>query len=130
MDVKRYGLVSTLFSLSRYVPKLNEEEKLKEQLKKFADGETRIKKMEAHPLDADSVVDRRCESLLKKGFVSVLYSMGKVKTAMTETMQETIAQVLLAFSTCPRNRGKLVQDGGVKVSNHHIVDKLFPLFDV
>jgi len=107
-------VLSILGNLSRYVQRLPDEKRLQEQLLQFAEG-GRLGTGKLHVFDEDSYVDRRCERLLHLDFVSLLFDMEKDRKIITETSRENIAKVLLAFATCPKNRGKLVQAGGVKI---------------
>jgi len=102
----QYGISSTLSNLSVYQPKLSEEQqqimKLKEIAKEYVP--------KTHPLDEDEAVEKRVTGLVNTGAVTALVALSKTSSA---NIREALANIFHSMATNPKNRGTIVQQGGV-----------------
>ncbi|CAG8594056.1 9650_t:CDS:1, partial [Ambispora leptoticha] len=78
------------------------------KLKKLA-GEAST--LEPDPLDSEEHVLKRNQHVLKSGAISVLNMLAK---SSSQIIRQSVAQVFLNLSTDQKNRGAIVQQGGVK----------------
>ncbi|KAJ3064585.1 Dipeptidyl aminopeptidase [Podochytrium sp. JEL0797] len=109
MDDKaiQYGIVSVFSNLTHQRKRLGEEEEQLMKLKEVA-GENVVK---PDPLDDDKRVEMRCIKLMAAGITSPL---GAISAGATVSLASAISQLYLNLCVDKRNRGRIVQDGGVK----------------
>lgn len=105
-----YGALSIFQNLTRYRPLLTEEEKKMTQLKAYANAEGKIGGMDI--LDDDEHVDARCKAVFEAGITPVLVAHGKHDSAASLGI---IVNIILSLTTIKGIRGKLAQQGAVKL---------------
>ncbi|KAJ3264380.1 hypothetical protein HDU77_008684 [Chytriomyces hyalinus] len=103
----QYGVVTIFTNLTALRRRLSEEEEQLMKLKEVS-GEAVMK---ADPLDDDKQVEARGIKLVAAGLVSPLCA---ISASATVSLSAAIAQLFLNLCNDKRNRGKIVQDGGVK----------------
>ncbi|OAA74799.1 Armadillo-like helical [Akanthomyces lecanii RCEF 1005] len=105
-----YGALSIFQNLTRYRPLLTEEERKMSQLKAYANAEGKIPGMDM--LDDDEHVDARCKAVFEAGITPVLVAHGKHDSAAALGI---IVSIILSLTTIKSIRGKLAQQGAVKL---------------
>ncbi|KAJ3412012.1 hypothetical protein HDV05_001393 [Chytridiales sp. JEL 0842] len=103
----QFGVASIWSNLCAYRKRLSEEEKQILKLRETA-GES-VPKDDRN--DDDDAVAKRTVKLTSMGIVASLNVMAKDSSP---ALGEVIARVILNLSTDKRNRGRIVQDGGIK----------------
>lgn len=106
-----YGGLMIILNLTKYLPNLSEEQKKMSQLKAYASA-SNAKAAEPHPLDVDEQVTSRCNAVIDAGVMPLLVECGK---SNLNSIQDLTAKILLALSKNPKTRGKLAQQGAVKL---------------
>lgn len=105
----RFGVLTVLVNVTKYLPVLSEEQKHLSQLKAYAN--TSKAKIEADPLESDERVTARCKAILDSNVVSALTSLPRD----TSIRAIALAVVLLqSLSKEQKHRGVLAQQGAVK----------------
>ncbi|KAG9040864.1 hypothetical protein FS837_012992 [Tulasnella sp. UAMH 9824] len=115
-----YGACVIVLNLVAFRPKLSEEEKQVDRLKRMTKEGARIggkladpdAKEAEEPLELDSAVKRRCKRVLKAGVLPALVSMSYRKES--EGIRRALGRIFLSLVDDKENRGKIVQGGGVK----------------
>ncbi|KAG8947869.1 hypothetical protein FRC04_010227 [Tulasnella sp. 424] len=115
-----YGICVIVLNLVAFRPKLSEEEKQVDRLKRMTKEGARTGGKLADPdgkeaedqLATDDAVKRRCKRVLKAGVVSALVSMSHRKES--EGIRRALGRIFLSLVEDKENRGKIVQGGGVK----------------
>ncbi|KAF9985954.1 hypothetical protein BGZ65_009330 [Modicella reniformis] len=114
----KYGLIIILNNLTAYRKRLTPEQEQMIKLKKMAgtlpkSGSKRPQNIDENdPLDAEAVVNQRNITLVKLGVMPTLHSIGH---QASETVRQSLAQVLRNLITPPETRGLLVQQGVVRL---------------
>lgn len=106
-QIYHYGLVAIIQNLTRYFPKLTEEEENIKKLHAMSENST-VKTVD--DLDKEIAVNLRCELLLKNNLMIVLNLFTKTAN---DSIQELISSVFLNISVNQKNRGLILQKGGV-----------------
>lgn len=115
-----YGVCIIVLNLVAFRPKLSEEEKQVDRLKRMTKEGARTGgkladpdgKEAEEPLELDSAVKRRCKRVLKAGVLPALVSMSYRKES--EGIRRALGRIFLSLVDDKENRGKIVQGGGVK----------------
>lgn len=105
-----YGGLSILVNLTTYLPSLTEEQKRITQLKAYANASR--PSHEADPLNSDAHVAARCNAVFKAEAIPVLVSHS-VQGSLASL--KLIVQILLSISRSSELRGRIAQQGGVKL---------------
>lgn len=105
-----YGALSIFVNLTRYQPKLSEEEKKINQLKAYADAAG--KQSGPDPWNDDAHVTRRCKLVFDAGIVPVLVSHSKHSSAAALAL---IMTIIHSLAVTKASRGPLAQQGAVKL---------------
>ncbi|OBT98148.1 hypothetical protein VE01_03754 [Pseudogymnoascus verrucosus] len=108
-----YGGLSILVNLTTYLPSLTEEQKRITQLKAYANASR--PSHEADPLNSDAHVAARCTAVFKAEAIPVLVSHS-VQGSLASL--KLIVQILLSISRSSELRGRIAQQGGVKLLLH------------
>lgn len=108
-----YGGLMIIHNLTKYLPNLSEEQKKMSQLKAYASASSKAKSAaEPDPLDDDQHVTTRCNAVIDAGVMPLLVECGKSDLA---SIQDLTAKILLSLSRNTKTRGKLAQQGAVKL---------------
>jgi hypothetical protein len=119
-----YGIASAFLNICRYV-RLDEVEELKKQIAKFSSGQKVPTNMEIDILEQDPAVTLRCEKLVDKGTVPILLHMAKDEEEANANVREVVSETLCHMAVSTKNRGKIMQAGGLKVCKGICSLKLF-----
>ena len=96
--------------MTAYPPILTEEQKRVAQLKAYANASPKSSEVDA--LNEGKSVTRRCEVLVVAGLVPVLVEMQK---HLPQSGIALVLKIFLSLSQTPKLRGRIVQQGAVKV---------------
>ncbi|RMZ74752.1 hypothetical protein DV737_g5776, partial [Chaetothyriales sp. CBS 132003] len=107
------GGLSIVSNLTHFQPTLSEEQRRMSELKAYANAS---KPVAASGLEDDEHVQGRCTALVDAGVVSTLVQLNK--TASTAKSQLT-DQILVSLARNKSDRGKLAQQGAVKLLVQH-----------
>ena len=121
-----FGSLSIFYNLTRYLPRLSEEEKRMSQLKAYANASK--SSSQPDPLDDDVHVSHRCKTLLEVHVVPYLAFLERAAKpkGLSPASLTLIARILHSIAKTPANRGKLAQQGAI-ILLHSIY--LTPLVD-
>jgi hypothetical protein len=114
------GGLSIISNLTSYAPTLSEEQKKISQLKAYANA---TQHAEPSPLENDEHVNARCSAVVDAGVVATLTKLNKGRSPATAQLTD---RILLSLSRNPRDRGKIAQQGGVKLLVAHAQRNLQP----
>ncbi|KAK2737217.1 hypothetical protein FQN55_001238 [Onygenales sp. PD_40] len=106
-----YGGLMVIWNLTKYRPNLSEEQKKISELRAYANVST-SKPTGPDPLDDDDHVRERCIAVIDAGVMPLLIECSKANTG---SVQDLTCKILLALSKYPKTRGKLAQQGAVKL---------------
>lgn len=104
-----YGVLSILVNLTRYQPKLTEEEEKMNQLKAYANAAGK-EALERDPLNDDAHVSARCARVFEAGITPILVTHSKNGSPASLSL---IVSIIQSLSFTPTLRGKLAQQGAV-----------------
>ncbi|WEW60931.1 SWI5-dependent HO expression protein 4 [Emydomyces testavorans] len=104
-----YGGLMTIWNITKYRPNLSEEQKKLSELKAYANTS---RPMQPDKLDDEEHVKNRCMAVIDAGIMPLLLECGKQKLTSIQSLNY---QILLALSKDPRSRGKLAQQGAVRL---------------
>jgi hypothetical protein len=108
-----YGVTIVLFNVSAYKEKLTEEQvqmlKLQRIARQGAQGAEEVE----DPSNSDEKVKERNYELVKSGIIPLLVQLVKHSVKHSD-IQEKLCQIFLSIATDERNRGQVVQQGGVR----------------
>jgi hypothetical protein len=104
-----YGGLTICWNVTKYLPSLSEEQKKLSELKAYANAS---KPGPSNELDDDSHVNARCSAVIDAGLIPLLVECGK-STLMS--VVSLCSHILLELSKNPKTRGKLAQQGAVKL---------------
>ncbi|KAL1967930.1 hypothetical protein VTN77DRAFT_2347 [Rasamsonia byssochlamydoides] len=109
-----YGGLMIISNLTRYLPNLSEEQKKMSELKAYADASKASSKAagQPNPLDDDQHVTARCNAVIEAGVMPLLVDCGKTNL---KSIHGLTSKILLSLSKNPKTRGKLAQQGAVKL---------------
>lgn len=104
-----FGGLTIISNLTTYLPVQTEEQKKMSQLKAYANS---TKPKEPDLLDNDKHVTARCTKVLNAGIIPLLAKCSRKASAITQNL---ILQILVSLSKDKSLRGKLAQQGAVKL---------------
>lgn len=107
------GGLSIISNLTQYAPNLSDEQKRISQLKAYANA---TKPADPNPLENDEHVRTRCTAVVEAGTVTTLTRLNKGKSPATAQLTD---RILLSLSKSPKDRGKIAQQGAVKLLVSH-----------
>ena len=105
-----FGGLSIIDNLTAYLPVLTEEQKRVAQLKAYANAAPQSSDRDV--LNEGKAVGRRCEALVEAGLVPVIVEMQK---HLPPSGMALVFKIFLSLSKTPRLRGKMVQQGAVRL---------------
>ncbi|PGG95212.1 hypothetical protein AJ79_10186 [Helicocarpus griseus UAMH5409] len=106
-----YGGLMVIHNITKYLPNLSEEQKKISELRSYANAS---KRADADPLDDDNHVKERCTTVINAGVMPLLIEINKANIT-SSSVQDLTAKILLSLSKIPQTRGKLAQQGAVKL---------------
>ncbi|KAG9953258.1 ARM repeat-containing protein, partial [Aureobasidium melanogenum] len=109
-DPCTFGILTIFSNLVSYRPAQSEEQQKMSQLKDYAEAK---KPEEKDPLDDDKHVTARCKTVLDADLVPVL--VAAARSHYTVTILGIAAKILHALAREQKHRGKLAQQGAVKL---------------
>lgn len=107
------GGLTIVSNLTQYAPTLSEEQKRISQLKAYANAS---KPAEPSALENDDHVRSRCSAVVEAGVVPTLTKLNKTGTSATVQLTD---KILSSLSKNPKDRGKIAQQGAVKLLISH-----------
>ncbi|KAK4943092.1 SWI5-dependent HO expression protein 4 [Elasticomyces elasticus] len=107
------GGLSIISNLTQYTPNLSEEQKRVSQLKAYANAS---KPVEPSPLEDDEHVRDRCSAVVEAGLVATLTRLNKGNSPATAHLTD---RILVSLTKNPKDRGKIAQQGAVKLLISH-----------
>lgn len=108
------GGLSVLSNLTQYTPALSEEQKKVAELKAYASAS---KPLKPNVLNNDEHVMARCNAIIEAGVMTVLIDCNKGKTPSSRSL---VDKIILNLSKNPKSRGKIAQQGAVKLLILHL----------
>lgn len=105
-----YGGLMIIANLTRYLPTLSEEQKKMSELKAYAEASKAS--ASSHTLDDDGHVMARCNTLIDAKIMSLLNECGK---SNLKSIHDLSSKIILSLSKNQKYRGKLAQQGCVKL---------------
>ncbi|CRG84291.1 Ring assembly protein 3 [Talaromyces islandicus] len=105
-----YGGLMIIANLTRYLPTLSEEQKKMSELKAYAEASKTS--ATSHTLDDDQHVMVRCNTLIDAKIMSLLNECGK---SNLKSIHDLTSKIILSLSRNQKYRGKLAQQGCVKL---------------
>lgn len=108
------GGLSTISNIAHYQPNLSEEQKRISQLRAYARAS---KPVDPNPLDDDTHVTSRCAHLIGAGVVPTLVHIDKTGSSISSQLTD---RILLSLSKNPKTRGKIAQQGAVRLLISHL----------
>ncbi|KAK2746342.1 hypothetical protein FQN57_003224 [Myotisia sp. PD_48] len=105
-----YGGLMIICNITTYPPTLSDEQKKISELKAYANASK--PSAEINELDDNEHVKTRCNTVVDAGVMPLLVECGK--THFTST-RDLIAKILLSLSKDSKQRGKLAQQGAVRL---------------
>lgn len=108
------GGLSVLSNLTQYTPALSEEQKKVAELKAYANAS---KPLKSNVLNDDGHVMARCNAIIAAGVMPVLIECSKGRTFSSKYL---VDKIILSLSRNPRSRGKIAQQGAVKLLILHL----------
>jgi len=106
-----FGGLTILVNLTRFQPILSEEQKRISQLKAYANS-LKTSSLLPDPLDDEAHITERCTAVVEAGVIPVLVTCAK---KVSSTALPLILDTLLALSKVPKCRGKIAQQGGLRL---------------
>ncbi|PGH33618.1 hypothetical protein GX50_03528 [[Emmonsia] crescens] len=107
-----YGGLMIIHNLTKYLPNISEEQKKISELRSYANASS--KPAASDPLDDDHHVKERCGTIINAGIMPLLVDCNKANTT-SNSIQDLTSKILLSLSKTPQTRGKLAQQGAVKL---------------
>jgi protein unc-45 len=108
------GALSVLSNVTQYTPALSEEQRKVAELKAYANAS---KPLAPSVLNDDEHVMARCNALIEAGVMPVLIECSKGRTSSSRTL---VDKIVLSLSRNPKTRGKIAQQGAVKLLILHL----------
>lgn len=109
-DPCTFGILTIFSNLVSYRPAQSEEQQKMSQLRNYAESK---KQEEKDPLDDDQHVTARCKTVLDANLIPVL--VAAARSHYTVTILGITARILHALAREQKHRGKLAQQGAVKL---------------
>ncbi|THY63069.1 ARM repeat-containing protein [Aureobasidium pullulans] len=109
-DPCTFGILTIFSNLVSYRPAQSEEQQKMSQLRNYAESK---KQEEKDPLDDDQHVTARCKTVLDANLIPVLVTAAR--SHYTVTILGITAKILHALAREQKHRGKLAQQGAVKL---------------
>ncbi|CAG8462151.1 7296_t:CDS:2 [Funneliformis mosseae] len=110
-----YGVAVILSNITSYKRKLSINDQHLLKLQKMADGGVRkgekLEELETNPLDEDEYVENRIKQIMKLGVIQSLILLSRNQS---QIIRQLVSKNFLNLATDQMNRGKIVQQGGVK----------------
>lgn len=110
-----YGILAIAANLCAYKPRLSQEERQMAKLRQLGQGEKQSSSKGdeelSHPLDADMHVQTRCRTAIDSGVLDVLTVATGAESAASRNL---VGRIYLCLVEDRGNRGRVLQDGGVK----------------
>lgn len=110
-----YGVLAITANICAYKPRLSQEERQVAKLHKLAQGgkqsDSQGDEELSHPLDADIHVQTRCRTAIDSGILGVLAVAAGAESAASRVL---VGRIYLSLVEDKRNRGRILQGGGVK----------------
>jgi protein unc-45 len=103
------GGLSVLSNLTQYAPSLSEEQRKVAELKAYANASRPSK---PNVLNNDEHVMARCNVIIEAGVMPVLIEFNKSRIS---SLRSLVAKIILNLSRNPKTRGKIAQQGAVKL---------------
>ncbi|KIW38914.1 uncharacterized protein PV06_08737 [Exophiala oligosperma] len=103
------GGLSIISNLTQYPANLSEEQKRISQLKAYANA---TKPADPSPLENEDHVKARCSAVVEAGVVATLVKLNKRRSPATSQLTD---RILLSLSKNSKDRGKIAQQGAVKL---------------
>ncbi|EED23300.1 actin cytoskeleton organization protein (Cro1), putative [Talaromyces stipitatus ATCC 10500] len=105
-----YGGLMIIANITRYLPSLSEEQKKISELKAYAEAS----KTSSTPneLEDDLHVTKRCTALIDANIMPLLADCGK---SNLKSIHDLTSKILVSLSKNSKTRGKLAQQGAVKL---------------
>ena len=107
------GGLSIISNLTHFPPNLSEEQKRMTQLKAYANAS---KPTDPSPLEDEEHIKARCTTLVEAGIMSTLTKLNKIGSNATLQLTD---KILLSLTRNHKDRGKLAQQGAVKMLVSH-----------
>ncbi|OJD12423.1 hypothetical protein ACJ73_09354 [Blastomyces percursus] len=107
-----YGGLMIIHNLTKYRPNLSEEQKKISQLRSYANASSQP--AASNPLDDDNHVKERCATVINTGIMPLLIDCNKAN-ATSNSIQDLTSKILLSLSKTLQTRGKLAQQGAIKL---------------
>ena len=104
-----FGGLTIIANLTAYRPAQSEEQKRVSQLRAYANSS---KPEQEHPADLTEQVTSRCKKVLDAGVVPLLVKRG---SKASPALFSLISQILLSLSFESKSRGRMAQQGAVKI---------------
>ena len=107
------GGLSIVANLTHFPPNLSEEQKKMTQLKAYANAS---KPTDPSPLEDEEHIKARCSALVEAGMMPTLVKLNK---SASNSAGHLTDQILLSLTRDQKDRGKLAQQGAVKLLVAH-----------
>ena len=114
------GGLSIISNITQYPPNLSEEQKKMAELKAYANA---TKVLATSSLEDDQHIAARCNAVVQADFVPVFVRLSKNGSS---SVKRLIDGILLSLAKTPKNRGKLAQQGAVKLLIAHLPSRESP----
>jgi hypothetical protein len=108
------GGLSIISNITQYPPNLSDEQKKMAELKAYANA---TKPPSTSSLEDDAHIAARCYAVLQAEFVPVFI---RLKKNSSSSVKRLIDGILLSIAKTPKNRGRLAQQGAVKLLIEHL----------
>lgn len=107
------GGLSIASNLTHFPPNLSEEQKRMTQLKAYANAS---KPTDPSPLEDEEHIKARCSALVEAGIMPTLVKLNK---STSSAMIHLTDQILLSLTRNAKDRGRLAQQGAIKLLVSH-----------
>ena len=107
------GGLSIVSNLTHFPPNMSEEQKKMTQLKAYANAS---KPIDPSPLEDEEHIKARCAAVVEAGIMPTLTKMNKTGSSATVQLTD---KILLSLTRNQKERGKLAQQGAVKLLVSH-----------
>jgi protein unc-45 len=108
------GGLSVISNITQYPPNLSDEQKKMAELKAYANA---TKLPSTSNLEDDAHIAARCYAVMQAEFVPVFI---RLKKNSSSSVKRLIDGILLSIAKTPKNRGRLAQQGAVKILIEHL----------
>jgi protein unc-45 len=108
------GGLSIISNITQYPPNLSDEQKKMAELKAYANA---TKPPSTSNLEDDAHIAARCYAVMQAEFVPVFI---RLKKNSSSSVKRLIDGILLSIAKTPKNRGRLAQQGAVKILIEHL----------